>query len=274
MNFLREERIWTVFNILQQLSEAGEKKNIDRICVIDGCIMLFDGSTPLLKGGLEVDAFLDAFVAEFSSLFSDGVDVPQAINKALKSVCHMREVRKSNTRGLPSATAIFVYEDGEDVCTVCIGDSRAAFVMEDQSVRYIADDRVSTLDKRVISRALEICGDRGIEISEAVRLPEITDLLIKNRMLMNTEGGYDILAPGMRSITQGDVIKIRKSHIKRVILYTDGFNVFSSELVKEDVDVREIYKKLRLSEKEDSTFNKFPRFKQSDDASVIIFNVQ
>ena len=58
-------------------------------------------------------------------------------------------------------------------------------------------------------------------------------------------------------------------------MFTDGFDSMSHELAKIPCPpLSDVYEKLREQEKADSTFNKFPRFKLSDDATAVVFKVE
>jgi hypothetical protein len=98
-------------------------------------------------------------------------------------------------------------------------------------------------------------------------------MLLSHRKKMNAEGGYEILSFNMRKLDSADIKTFKKEDIDRIIFYSDGFDMFREDLAASDVDLSALYEKLRREENEDFLLNKNPRFKVSDDASAIVFEI-
>ena len=265
-----------MFRILQSVSCSGGLKNLDSIYTSSDCVLLLDGSTPLQNGAYDACKFNSDFISAFLKHLRGGVELTDAINFSVDELfeCFKTQNREYGLEYYPSSTLVIAVEDGEDLKIVCIGDSAAAVIMKDNSRVMINCDSVKRLDNQVIERLAQIRKETNMDICEAVKLSEIKNMMIENRKKMNIAGGYEILSFGMRKLSENDARSFKRSQVARVIFYSDGFDALAEELTLDDANLNILYEKLRREENDDILLNKNPRFKVSDDASAIIFELE
>lgn len=264
-----------MFKILQSISCPGGSKNLDYIHATDNCVLLLDGSTPLQSSTYDASEFNADFAHALFKHLREGSGLVSSINSSVEELFE-RFKAQNGEYGLdyyPSSTLLLALESEEDVNIVCIGDSTAVIVMKDNSKVTISCDKVKKLDNKVIERLVEIRNERKIDICDAMKLGEIKDMLLAHRKKMNTADGYEILSFNMKKLDAEDVRAFKKEDVARIIFYCDGFDMLSEELTESDVDLNALYEKLRREEKDDFLLNKNPRFKVSDDASAIVFEI-
>lgn len=110
---------------------------------------------------------------------------------------------------------------------------------------------------------------------------EIKTMLEENRAKKNTDIGYWTLGTSVEAIEHGVLVEECANPIESVMLYSDGFNFEILGLTLEEVIERckdeegmeALQIRIRQAEEADQYANKQPRFKQSDDMSVIINDV-
>lgn len=130
---------------------------------------------------------------------------------------------------------------------------------------------VSKLDELVIKRMFELHNEAGIDVIKARGLEEIQKMLLINRCKMNKPNGYWILGFNEEAIEHGVYKTYSISEVKRVIMFSDGFNYQKQDILDDDsFNVEELYIKLRKHEHKDKECNNFPRLKTSDDATIIV----
>jgi hypothetical protein len=264
-----------MFKSLQSISCPGGGKNLDYIHATDNCVLLLDGSTPLQSGAYDASKFNADFALALIEHLRDESDLTSAVNLSIDELfeCFKGQNREYSLDYYPSSTLLAALDCGEYVHIVCLGDSTAVIVMKDGSKVTISCDDVKKLDNKVIDRLVEIRNEKKIDIRDVMGLAEIKDMLLSHRKKMNAEGGYEILSFNMRKLDSADIKTFKKEDIDRIIFYSDGFDMFREDLAASDVDLSALYEKLRREENEDFLLNKNPRFKVSDDASAIVFEI-
>ena len=264
-----------MFDILQSLSLAGGSENIDYIRATERCVLLLDGSTPLIKSNYATSRFTELFAKCFFELFEAGESATDAINGAIANVYEdFKTCVENNDVGyFPSATLVLAYMENGKLCIINIGDSTALVVMKNGKVVRISSDDVPRFDNSVIDRMKQIRSHTGMDMSDIIVLPEIREMLVKNRGFMNKPDGYRIVAFEMESVGEKDIIRFDASKVERIILHSDGFDDLGDELLSPDANLEQIYANLRKMENDDYLMNKYPRLKVSDDASAVIFTI-
>ena len=265
-----------MIKIFQSLSLAGGKKNIDLIRATNECVLVLDGSTPLVNSEYDASRFTEDFADAFFDRVERGESVPNAINSALSDVFSLfeEEVAESNVDMYPSACLLVAYVNEGRLNIINIGDTSALVIMKDKSVINITCGDVSCFDEIVIARAKQIRKEIGADICDIMNFPEIRRMLIDNRRKMNKPDGYRILAFGMTDVVESEIISFDARDIERVVLHSDGFDRYADELSAEGADIKKLYTLLRKEENADAKLNVAPRFKVSDDASAVIFTVE
>lgn len=137
------------------------------------------------------------------------------------------------------------------------------------------------LDNSVLTRMKEIAIQEHKNVLDVRYYQEIKTMLEENRAKKNTDRGYWTLGTSIEAIEHGVLVEECAKQIESVILYSDGFNFEILDLTLEEVieqckdekSMEALQIRIRQAEVADQYANKQPRFKQSDDMSVIINDI-
>ena len=256
--------------VLQSLSGAGGAKNEDLIRCEGPLLMVLDGSSSLVPMEFDGRWFVRRLARGMKLAPEGGLD--ERLNRALAYV--EQEYRKKrtgpDTGDYPSAAGIFVLERKKCLEVFAVGDCTGLFFMEDGSAVTVTDDAVRKLDGQVLEACRTLGKKHGLTCAEAVKTEEIRRLLRENRKKMNRPGGYRILSVGMAPCTAEELAVLPADKVRRIVLFSDGFEAVRRELALPGASLRSLYARLRRAEKLDPDFEKQPRFKPHDDASAVI----
>lgn len=163
-----------------------------------------------------------------------------------------------------------------------VGDCSLLVRFRDGSVTELLDDTLVGFDNNTIRMAAEISRQEGIPISQCRQkiLPELQRV----RMTMNTPEGYISLADNAQTVLQAKTGKIPLSQIRDVCMVSDGFSEYYNmfricNTVEEFMDDVEkatpetLYDRLLTAQKADGDFTEHPRFKLSDDSTILYFSL-
>lgn len=265
-----------MFKLLQSICEAGGgKPNEDLIRCEDSCAILLDGATSLVKTAFGADKFVRKFSKLFFDYIEKGTEVCAAANLAVEDIYSDFKAANldNDAEYYPSAAGVFVYEKDGKIYAMGVGDCKAYFFMKNGEVVTVRGTVLDELDHMITSRLAEIRDTRGMDVCDAMKLPEIKELLLVNRKKMNTPEGYRILSFGMKPFCESEAKVFEASQVDRIVMHSDGFDHLAEELKSEGADLGALYAELRKIENEDNLLNKYPRFKISDDASAMIIKV-
>ncbi|MEJ8552765.1 hypothetical protein [Tepidibacter sp. Z1-5] len=169
------------------------------------------------------------------------------------------------TRWIEDTLEYFILGD----CTLIIENNNKLNVIKDYSV--------TRLDNKVFEAMDEIMRKEGKTLSEAKK--EVSNLIVRNRLLKNTNDGYWILGFDAEAVDRGLYGKIPFSSDTKLLMASDGFSAITDRynyidmknLIHEaqNKGLDNLCRKLRQIEEEDSSGDKYPRFKKNDDASAI-----
>lgn len=262
-----------MINILQSLSLPGLNKNEDLIWYDQNCVVLLDGSTSLIRTDFDAVWFVNEFIKLFSDELKNTKDLCQSINCSIKKLYYvfLEKIGDKSMEYYPSASAVFIYQNNDKLQIVNLGDCTTLVFNDD--VKKIYSNEVEVFDNQVISEMVRIHEQTDSDISQIVKSDKIREMLITNRKKMNQQDGYRILSFNMRELTEDDILEISVSEVNKVITYSDGFNLLEEDFYKGNVNLNDAYNSLRALENMDKNFNKYPRFKISDDASAVVFNI-
>ena len=105
----------------------------------------------------------------------------------------------------------------------------------------------------------------------ARRLPEVREMLLRHRRMMNRPGGYWIAGFAPEAARHGTHRVYRREELSRVVLFSDGFSGQREALLgAEEPCLQELYRQLRQRGAADSRCNRYPRLKPGDDVSGIV----
>lgn len=272
--------------ISEKLSKTIKVVNEDLICTGDNYAYVLDGATSL---GKNINGTNDAswYVRTFSSYLSKYIKDDNAKLAVKKSLKEMRkelekhiENRESNL-DIPSSCIALVKENEDNYEFFVLGDCSTIYGNKDNQTLITKYD-IRKLDDEKIEKMREIAKEKGINVCDTYEyiLPD----LIQQRMLRNKENGYYALDIVEDAVDHAEYITVPKDNIDMILLMSDGFSSYYDCLNIEkdyksfflkcyETSVEELYEELRRVEKDDYLLNKHPRFKETDDASIIkIYN--
>lgn len=178
---------------------------------------------------------------------------------------------------IPSACIAIVKENKDNYEFFVLGDCSIIYGNRENQT-LITNDDIRKLDNDKIEKMISIAKEKNINVCDAYKI--IIPDLKKQRLLKNKPNGYYILDIDESAVEHGKYTVISKKDIDMIIIMSDGFSTYYEHLNLEknyktfflknyDMDVDTLYKQLREREISDKYLNKYPRYKISDDASII-----
>lgn len=183
---------------------------------------------------------------------------------------------------IPSASLAILKDDGVKTKIFLLGDTvtlvkyRQTGIVE--VVKNPNQEALSINDKSVLKRAKEISKERNISVKDTMQDQEIIRALQINRAKKNCEcdGGYWTSGTDEKAVEHGVMIDLDNSQIDGVILASDGLDyailgLDENQVYKiiQDKGFNYLLEEIRKTQEEDKGYDKYPRFKMSDDASGI-----
>lgn len=165
---------------------------------------------------------------------------------------------------------------------ISIGDCCLLVRYKDGKVTEYLDTRHCALDQNTMRLAVQLSEEEGLPISQC--RPQILPELRRVRMTVNTPEGYIALADDPDAILQAKTGRIPVSQIRDVCMISDGFgeyyNMFRlADGPEEFMDAvkknqpGELFDRLLEAQKTDPDYKAYPRFKLSDDATLLYFSL-
>jgi hypothetical protein len=266
-------------------------KNEDALCFGKDFLVVIDGAAGL-SGIHRMDAVSDVGwmsrrLSELAAAeLGSGGSEPTA---AILLRCARTIRREMDAAGYPpdggeypSACISVVRLIGERLECCALGDVTTLLLQRDGRLVTFMDTTVPKRDAKVVAWAAETAERRGITIAEAMTLA--SDRLLRNRNERNTAQGYWIFDPTGVGIEHMLTACFPADSITDVALMSDGFFDAYDLFATEALDNRlfhalrtggafAIAQKLRAAERADPTLDRYPRLKQSDDATVLYARV-
>ena len=159
-----------------------------------------------------------------------------------------------------------------------VGDCCLLVRFQDGTVIELLDDTICVLDNNTLRLGLQIAEKEGLPLSQCrpLMLPELRRV----RMLMNTPEGYISLADDAQSVLKAKTGRILLENIRDICMVSDGFSEYYNMFrlagsleafmdLAAETEPRELFDRLLKAQKADATCEKFPRFKLSDDATIL-----
>lgn len=262
--------------VAQRVFQSDNPDNQDFFFQGPGFAALLDGSTPLASGPgvIDVRDFLRVFAGNFSALQGGLRNLSEAVGQAIRETrAHYLRQSGADPAACPgnaSASIAVVRELPDAVQVYCLGDCTAVLLPRGGGAAIrLRPDQVSGFDNAVLRRMAEVRAQTGQDLALIARTPEIRALLLRNRRLLNTPGGYWILSFDEEAAGHGICREFPAGSLAQIVLHTDGFDRFSRALEDGNADLPSVYRALREFEALDAGCNLYPRFKQSDDASAV-----
>jgi len=177
---------------------------------------------------------------------------------------------------LPSSSIVLTRWIKDTLEYFILGDC-TLIIENNNKLNVIKDDSVTKLDNKVFQAMDEIMKKEGKTLPEAKK--EVNNLIVRNRLLKNTNEGYWILGFDAEAVDRGLYGKIPFNSDTKLLMASDGFSAITDRYNYIDMEnliheaqnkgLDNLCRKLREIEEEDSSGDKYPRFKKNDDASAI-----
>lgn len=268
--------------ISEKISKTIKVLNEDLVYTGDNYAYVLDGATSL---GKKINGTNDAnwYVRTFSSYLSKYIKdnnaklaVKKSIKEMSKEIEKNIENRESNL-DIPSSCIALMKENEDNYEFFVLGDCSIIYGNKDHQTLITKYD-IRKLDDEKIEKMRELAKEKGINVCDTYEyiLPD----LIQQRMLRNRENGYYALDVVEEAVDHAEYIIVPKDNIDMILLMSDGFSSYYDCLNIEkdyksfflkcyETSLEKLYEELRKVEKDDYLLNKHPRFKETDDASII-----
>lgn len=202
------------------------------------------------------------------------------IKKEYDDACSQKGLENIN---YPSVGICIFREYEEKIEVFRLGDVLGVIKKKNGDIILIQEKRLAELDEVAIKKQVSIAKEQNISVREAKH--HINDILLKHRHLMNKTNGYFILEPKAEGIDKADYQIFEKNEIESISCMSDGFfcvvetydcvsDYSTLHKILEEKGAEMLFNKMCKKQEEDKDFNKYPRFKMRDDASVVFANIQ
>lgn len=280
-----------MFRVLDSLSLPGDpdKANEDAFASAPDAAAVFDGATVLGENLLpgKSDA---AWIAQFGARrlmahLGDGDAPLEALRHALmdtkKSFEGLRRRAPKERYEIPFASMMLVAADGDGFDAFWFGDCGALVRPARGEIEIVGeafDKRAAEARRvRMLSDAKKMAPVGGLSRQEM--LPHIRSA----RNAANTAKGGWLFSPDPRAAEHVSAHHVAVAPRSLVLLASDGFLALASDYgaydakglmaAAHDKGLRALGEELRRIEAEDGEGLRFPRFKQSDDATAVLLEV-
>lgn len=275
-------------NLSRQINEDLILTGDTFIITLDGATGLGDKRLKTYENNTGAEWFVKSISQKLRKLLSknnsEDIDIKDIVKQAVLDIGE--ELKRDDEYSTlqeyekPSASLSLIREKKNKLEIFQLGDAPIIVGEKNGKITKYTDEKHAELDDYVLKRMGELSKQNNIDVSDARKLPEIENMLIKNRNLKNTENGYWILDTNIEGVDHATLFEVPKENIDMIIIMSDGFDIsmlglneieFYNLLKTNSKKVQEYYNEIKNEIKNDPKFNKYPRFKNRDDASFIAF---
>ena len=283
------------FKIIKQITKRGNAVNEDSYFSCDSFAFVIDGATAVF------DKKITPFKSDAEWL---SVKLNECLSKyLLNNELSLKEALRESVKILSSEYLYFLEQAGlEYDFTITPSAALSALRINKEKLEYIgfadclvlletksgeilkinSDPRHLRLDAIKMSKAIEKSKLDKISVREAVASSEVRELSKANRALRNliNKGGYPVFDLSGDGISNAKTAFFDLNTIAGFVIMSDGvadmfktYNMFKS--YKEfyyglkNINIIQLLKQQKRLAKNDPDFNKFPRFKMIDDATLV-----
>lgn len=269
------------------------RTNEDAFGYGENCAWVLDGSTGLNgkrlvagEGGSDAQWYSNAF-SEYLEAALPGSDAPltEIFSEGVRQVWAEFERRAGGSvkrEDVPCCVGTAVRIRDGFLEYINVGDCCLLVRYLDGSVTELLDRTLVRMDENTVRLAVEVSAKEGIPISQC--RPKILPELRRVRMTMNTPEGYISLANDPQSVMQAKTGIIPVSQIRDVCMVSDGFSEYYNMFrlaadpkafmeVVEITSPEMLFEQLLAAQKADGDCSAHPRFKLSDDATLVYFSL-
>lgn len=185
------------------------------------------------------------------------------------------------------ATLLRIDKKTKTIDIVQVGDTACIVVKKDGRVELAVERTPDQYDLQAITFAQQIARERDISLKDALKTSDVGKLMLRSRSITNApEGqGYGALngSEHMERYIKGKTYQV--ADIRSIILLTDGM-IPPTQHFEDEPDWEEIcaiiqshglsglYQNVYKKKSSDPTLDRYPRFKQYDDASGIQITIE
>ncbi|WP_158708124.1 integrase [Streptomyces sp. NRRL F-2890] len=174
---------------------------------------------------------------------------------------------------VPASTAVVIRERGEHLDYLVLSDSVLLLDLGDE-LKVVTDKRVEEVARGPMSSALKS------PIGTREHAENVSELVRVQQGLRNVEGGYWVASTSPQAASEALSGTVPLERVKRAALLTDGatrlVDTFSSLTWRQLLNLLEekgpaaLISRTRQQEDTDPEGARWPRFKQSDDATALL----
>ncbi len=269
---------------INAMTRAGSAYNEDKFSFGNTWFLMLDGATSL-SGGLISEYKTNAvwLIEKITNFVENNVENYKETKDLLKhmEVFIVKEFNKLDVDFSieiePTASLTLVRDFGGQIEVTTIGDISTVVCYKDKKLELINDTRVKDLEKYAHEEMIAIAHAENISIREA--RPMISDILLENRAMRNQPDGYCVVSVFDNLFDSRLTNVYDKSLINKMYVYTDGIAHYyeTLELASdyrdfiakiENKSILDTISDIREVENQDMDYNRYPRFKKSDDATL------
>ena len=249
--------------------------NEDRYVIGDSFYMVIDGATPLIKNEkMNLACWMVTYLKKHINRYN--LPIKERLEKLAKDAYFDLGIDTDDVSYLPSASISYLEQDDEYFYASSLGDCEVTFRLKSGEIVRCHSDELTHLDNISIKELIDASVSNNIHVLEA--RPYITERLIKHRKLINQPNGYSAYTISPNLELKPKTLKLKKSEVSEVYLYSDGFSqafeylhIYNSheEMFNKSLDIDEEIKKIEKESFSDPYCDKHPRFKKIDDITVI-----
>ena len=258
-------------------------------------VILMDGATGLgesyqiVEGCTSAEWYVSFVMKKLQEIFKEEplIDLNVVVEKCIKEVIDQITIYEKNNNVLleeyqkPSAALLILRNNGKTTDIFVVGDIQVILAKKDGNVTKVNnpnENALKKLDNTVINKMVELSTKRCCNIINILPDQEIQDMLKINRTKKNTdcEDGYWVCGTTLGLTNHAVLMNYDNVDLSGLVLASDGFdfgmlNVDESqvyELILEN-GLEKVVRDIRHKQEEDCLCNNFPRFKKSDDLTVV-----
>jgi hypothetical protein len=252
-----------------------DKANEDWFAALPNLVVVLDGATARTETGCIhgvswYAAQLGAAITSHAS--EDEITLPAALAAAIETVAGKHQECDLTSAGTPSAAVAILRRTRSHLEYLVLGDVSVVFA-SDSTLEVIIDDRVDKT-AQVERRAADAYPIGSQEKAEALIRMKHAELAARN-----TPGGFWVSAADPTVVSHAIVGAVPLADVTRSIVLTDGaarlvrmFNEVSWQGLLDMVESQgpsEVLRRVRQLEMNDPLGSRWPRNKQSDDATIV-----
>ena len=269
--------------------QGSAKYNEDIIGFTPRGLWVLDGATGLNNKNL-VSSQSDAkwYVNWWDEYFYKNISQDKSLKDIIKE--GVRKIKQEYTNKLENKSISKLDKPSSSLCVVKLHNDKIEYLLlgdcglhikTSNKVNVIKDKSLCELDNKVYKQMESLPNLINLTHEEIKSM--VMDTIIQNRLKKNTKEGYWILEFEEEAVDNCIYGEFEVDKNTSIMLTSDGYSCVSDryKLIEEEKLIDEVikqgagtvYNKLRKFEEEESSVNKYPRFKIKDDSSCIHLDI-